>query len=118
ERIRDGVDLGDVETAARPDEVGDDLGPAPDVGDTAEHAARGVDEVEVVREADLGGGPRREIDCGLAEVGAGDARPEARPRQRVNPEVALEVEQLQPADVADLLELVLAEPDSAALEAR
>ena len=130
ERVRHRVDLGDVEAAAGPDEVGDDLGPAPDVGHPAEHAARGVDEVEVAREgvrqrrtgptgrsvavgeADLGGGPGREVDRGLAEVGAGDARPEPRPRERVDPEVALEVEDVEARDVADLLALVVAEPDA------
>jgi hypothetical protein len=47
EGLGDRVDVGDVERPARTQEVSDDPGPAPDVGQPAEDAARRVDDVEI-----------------------------------------------------------------------
>ena len=47
----------------------------------------------------------------VAEVDPGDRRAEARPRQRVQPEVALEVEERPALDAPDLLALVVGDPD-------
>ena len=134
EHLRDRVDLRDEEPPARGEEMGDDPRPAADVGQPAEHATRGVDDVERpvedvgqvvqvgahearVREAELVGERPRQLDGGRREVRAGDARPEPRPRQRVDPEMALQVEQRPTRDIADELDLVRPEPDAAGPEA-
>ena len=94
-----------------------------DVGHPAEDAARRVDDVEVARrgrpagrnrfdsdearpsgEADLGGGRVARSTAAWLKSAPVTLRPEPCPRQRVDPEVALEVEQLEPGDVADLLD--------------
>ena len=46
-----------------------------------------------------------------AEVDAGDRRAEARPRERVQPEVALQVEEGLTLDAADLLAFVIHQAD-------
>ena len=80
ERVRDRVDLRDVEATAGSHEMGDDVRPALDVGHPAEDTARRVDEVEValedvrqlgqvgsderrVGDADLARRPGREVDA-------------------------------------------------------
>ena len=116
--------LGDEERAAGREEVGHDRRPAADVGQPAQHAPRRVDDVEVAVEVGRAGrrgssrrtgrrgsrGPsasrRGQLDRGRREVGARDPRPEARPREGVDPEVALQVEQRLAGDVADHLDLV------------
>src|SRR5690348_11081695 len=71
----DGVDVEEVERAARPEVARGDLGPARDVGQPAERAVGGIDEVEALVEeggqvvevgADEGG-----IESGLGREGAG-----------------------------------------------
>jgi len=68
-------------------------------------------------EAELVGQPAGELDRGAAEIGPGDPRAETGPGQRVDPEMALEVEQVAPGDVADLGDLEVPQPDAASLEA-
>jgi hypothetical protein len=114
------VGLGDVEEAARPHEVGDHLGPAGHVGQPVEHSEGGEHHVEValqpVREVDhvgddeaglqagLGGQEPRLLDGPFREVGAGDPGSPPDPGECVQPEVALQVEQVLAGDVADLLD--------------
>ena len=99
----------------------------------SQHAARGVDDVElavervgqVVRfdrtnrasEAEVVGQRPGQVDRGGREVRAGDPGPEPRPRQRVDPEMALEVEQRPSGDIADHLDLVRARRTPPALNA-
>src|SRR2546425_8633734 len=75
----------------------------------------GLDE-PCVAEADLGRYRSRELHRREAEIGAGHLRPETSPRQRVDPEMALEMEQLEPVDRPYFVDLVGLQPDAAALE--
>ena len=133
EDLEDRVDLRDVEPAAGLDEPGDDPCPAADVGQPAEDAARRVDDVELVPETDrqlvhvrldearvepeVRRQLARERDRGRREVDAGDLRAEPRPRQRVEPEMALQVEQRLAGHVAEGRDLVGLDPDAALAEA-
>ena len=74
----------------------------------------GADERGV--DAELGRDPGRELDGPLGEVDARDLRTQAGPRERIDPEVALEVQQGLASDRADLLDLVVTNPDAAPLE--
>ena len=106
----------------------------PDVGQPAEHAARRVDDVELALErvdgrsyrldstkrasgkpSSIGQGPRQ-LDRGRRDVRAGHPGAQPGPGQRVDPEVALQVEERLAGDVADHLDLVRPEPDAAGLE--
>ena len=114
--------VGVVEPAAGFQELRDDLGPAPDVGQPAGDAPARVDQVE---RAGLGDGGRRIVEIGLhearavgeAELGresarridrrAGEIEPDhrgaaLREAERVGAEVALQVQHPQPLHVADL----------------
>jgi hypothetical protein len=91
-------------------EVGHHLGPAGNVGQPVEHPEGGEDHVEVAlqpvrevdhvgddeagRQAGLGGQEPRLRDGPLREVGPGDPGGPPGPRERVQPEVALQVEQV------------------------
>jgi len=128
ERLHHGMDLGDVEDPARLHEVGGHARPCRDVGQPAEHAARGVDDVEVPierigqvvqvrdderrRDREVRGQCPRGSDALLAEVRARDDRAEAPPRKGVESEVALQMEERLAGDVADLLDLVVAQADA------
>ena len=132
-----GVELGDVEGAAGLQEVVDDLGPALEVAEPDERAPGGEDDVEgagqLVRqardvalheggapgEADLGGERARRPDALAGEVDAGDDGAAARPAERVEAEVALQVQQRRAlADQrAQLAQLDRAERGAARLEA-
>ncbi len=110
--------LTDEEASAGAEQVGDDLTPAVDVGQPAERADPGVDEVEPAslerlgRRVELGddelrlhagsfGEEPRLLDRRLGEVEAGHARAETGERDRVRSDVALEVHAVQPRDVAE-----------------
>ena len=75
-----------------------------------------LDEARV-GEAEVGRQLAGQADRGRREVGAGDRRPEPRPRQGVDAEVALQVEERPAVDVADRLDLVVAQPDATLAEA-
>ena len=110
EDVHDRMRLGDEEDPARRDEMRHDPGPRPDVGQPAEDAARRVDDVEValerrrqvvqvrfdeacLREAELDRQRARQLDRRRRDVGAGHPRAQTCPRQRVDPEMALQVEE-------------------------
>jgi hypothetical protein len=100
--------------------VGDHLGPAGQVGQPVERPEGGEHHVEVAFqvgrelghvgdheagvEAGLGGQEPGLLDRPLGEVDPGDPGPPPGPRERVQPEVALQVEQVLAGDVADLLD--------------
>jgi hypothetical protein len=65
----------------------------------------GSDEGRV--EAELGCHAGRELDGPLGEVDAGDLGAQPGPRERIDSEVALEVQQNLAADGTDLLDLVV-----------
>ena len=127
EDLGNGMDLGQIEETARADEMRRDAAPGHDVREPAENATRGVDDVEPLVEhvrkpvdvghdepggnADIGCERPRRRDRLLAEVDAGDRGPETRPRERIEPEVALQVKERLPIDATDLLELVFGDPD-------
>jgi hypothetical protein len=127
--LGDRVDLGDVEPAAGPDEVCGDARPAPDVRQPAEHALRGEDDIELAlerrrqvvqvglhergRDADVGGERPGSLDGLGGEVGPGHRCAEPRQRERVEPEMALQVEERLSAHVADLLAFAVGDPDRA-----
>ena len=110
-------------------------GPRADIRQPAKDAARGVDDVEGpvevgrqvvqvrldeprLREAQVRRQRRRQLDGRRRQVRAGDASAESRERQRVDPEVALQVEEGLAGDVADELELVRLDPAAALSEGR
>ena len=112
EGVGERVDLGHVEGAAGPQVPGDDAGPALEVGqpldgapaheDDVEAAAAevgvgvvevGADELGAAGQADLVGQAPRQRDGLVAEVEADDLGAEARPAERVEAEVALQVQQ-------------------------
>src|SRR5215208_6427834 len=117
-----GVDLGDVEGPTWPQEVGDHPGPTVEVRQPSDDPARGIDDIEISlqavgqgedvamdeagRQTQLRRQPPRVGDGPLREVGTGHPRPEPGPGERVQAEVALEVEQVLARDIADLLDLV------------
>jgi hypothetical protein len=117
--------LDDAEDAARGEEVGDDLRPANEVGQPAEHAVRGEDHVEAVVEAiaecvdialdegrghpHLRGEPARGLDGRGGEVDAGRPRPPSGPADGIHAEVALQVEERPARDVPDETRLELVE---------
>src|SRR5689334_236652 len=135
EHLQDRMDLADVEAAAGLHEPSHYACPAADVGQPAEHATRRVHDVELVAEpdrelvdvrfdeprvgeADVGGELSGDTDrCGR-EVDTGDRGAEPRPGQRVQPEMALQVEQALPGDVAKGLDLIRADPEPAFAEPR
>jgi hypothetical protein len=115
------VKLGQVEEAARDEERGDHRRPSRQVGEPVERAETRVDDVEPLALEGVGGGidvggdkpavevgVRREgvggFDPGGGEVEADDRRAAARPGERVEAEVALEVDKALARDVADLLD--------------
>ena len=114
--------VGVVEPPAGLQEVRDDLGPAPDIGQPAGDAPARIDQVE---RAGLGDGGRRVVEIGLHEARAvskaelarkrarridrraGEIEPDHRgaalgEAKRVGAEVALQMEHPQPLHLADL----------------
>ena len=117
------MDLRDVEQSPGLDEACHDPRPAADVGQPAKDPARRVDDVELVPEphgqlidvrldetrigdAKVGGELAGEPDRRRGEVDSRDACAQPSPRQRVEAEVALEVEQALALDVADRGDLI------------
>jgi hypothetical protein len=116
------VKLGQVEKPATDEERGDHGRPPPQVREPVERAEAGVDDVEPLAVegirggVDVGGdkpgveaGLRSErvggFDAGSGEVEADDRRAAARPGERVEAEVALEVDEALARDVPRLLDL-------------
>jgi len=109
ERVRQRVDLGEVERPARFQELGGDLGPALDVRQPAQHAEGGVDDVvapvvavrEVVEvrleegrtvlQTAFGGQFAGHFDGLAGEVDAGHGGALPRPRQGSQPDEGLQV---------------------------
>src|SRR5829696_9040741 len=120
--IRERVELREVQKAAGPEEVCDNPGPPSDVGEPDDRAAARVDNVEGMAacgvyglvdirlhergfQAHIGGQIAGRLYGGDREVEARNAGPAAGPAQGVDPEVALEVQQVLARHVADLLYL-------------
>ncbi len=118
ERPEHGMALADEEPPARPQETRDDLGPACDVGQPAERADAREDEVEALAAERLGraveigvdeldlcadrlGEPLRLRERGRREVESGHARAEPGERHRVGADVTLQMDAVEPGDVAE-----------------
>jgi hypothetical protein len=109
------VGLGDVEEATRAQEVGNHLGPAGDVGQPVERPEGGEHHVEVALQlrgqldhvgdheggvqAGLGRQAPGLLDAALGDVDPGGPGTPPDPGERVQPEVALQVEQVLAGDV-------------------
>ena len=124
ERLGDRVDLGDEERAARGQEVGHDLGPAPGCRAASRARRATCRRCRTCRPGSPAGrtgstgrsarpgtrgrraSARRQLHGGRREVGARHPRAEPREREGVDAEVALEVQERPAGDVADQLELV------------
>ena len=128
------MELAEVEEATRLHQRGRDLRPATDVGQPVERAEAGVDDVEAPspsaaaasctsdgHELRIERPPRPRVRAGLdrrAEKSSPvTSAPTTGPGQRVEAEVALEVDQRAPGHVADLLELERAQRVRAGHEA-
>jgi hypothetical protein len=116
------VELAEVQRAAFREERVDDPGPAIQVRQPVECAEARVDDVEALPAerldgvVDVGGDEAgieirllrkrvRRVDRGLREVEADYRGAAPRPREAVEPEVALQVDEPLARDVADLLDL-------------
>jgi hypothetical protein len=112
------VGLAQEQPPARSEQARHDTGPAPDVGQPADRADAGVDDVETRLAKDLDGGvhvalheldvdtrERGQTPCllhrGRREVRAGHVRAQPRQRHRVGADVALQVDAAQTRDVAE-----------------
>ena len=126
ERPRQGVGVVDVEAPTGPHDHPYLFCPTLDARQPAQRAQAHVGDVErlpaqgIRRVLHVGAHERRSIaeacllrqfaglaDCRRREVDAGDGRAGARPRQRVEPEMALQVDDAQPRDVAESRNLPL-----------
>lgn len=122
EDVGDGVELRQVEPSAGTQQVADQLGPAGQVGEPDQRAEAGVGDVEgataerAARVVDVGlhelgiqarlrGDPAGGRDGLAREVEPGDPGAPPRPGQGVEAEVALEVDEVEPVDRAELVHL-------------
>ncbi len=120
EDLGDRVELDEVQAPAGREQRRHDVRPAVDVLEPVQRADAGVDDVEpapaerlvgahdvahhpVRLEARARGQLGRRLHRGRGEVQSGDLRAQARPRQRVEAEVALQVHERQTVHVAELL---------------
>ncbi len=135
EDVHHRMGFGHEEDPVRCDVPRDHVRPGPDVGQPVERSPRGIDDVEHAVEvgrqrvqvrqdeaglgvAELVGEPCGELDRRGRDVGAGNDRAEPRPRQGVDPEVALQVEQRLAGDITDQLDLVGSKAHAARPECR
>ena len=118
QRVQHGMPVAHEQPATGPQQVGDGLRPAADVGDPAQRTDPGVDEVEALPaerldgavhvrldvvdvEADPIGDPARVPQRVRRQVEPRHPRPEAGEAQRVGAEVALQVHAVEALEVAE-----------------
>src|SRR5277367_1214955 len=125
--------VGDIEEAAGLEEVRDDSGPSPHVGQPGDRAIGGEYDVELAvdrrwRVVDIGADEARgnlelvaerarELDCFVGEIETCDVGTEARPRHGVESEVTLQMEHRLAAHVPYFGKLQVMQRVSSSFEA-